>query len=192
MQLSTTEWLNQEWSAEDILFSFAEEDKNKVQSVKDRSRRVNILQQPLVQRKFNAIDQEGSPGMDCTPQSQSHSATASTSHSIVGNNRGLYCLGIILMELYYWKPFSQLYTPEQYRNPDVAAWCLAQKFKKDAFSDLQYADTVRRCIRGMDVEGEESLEDDKYRRTVYEKVVFPLEVYVKTFVGEDEFRELTS
>ncbi|KAI5808621.1 hypothetical protein DFH27DRAFT_233032 [Peziza echinospora] len=187
MQLGTTEWLNQEWSADDILFPLPE--------VENRYRHVNILQKPLVQRKFNAIGLKGgreSLGMDTTPQSQSHSATTSATHSIVGSNRGLYCLGIILMELYHWQPFSKLYSPEQYPTPDYAAWHLAQNFEKDACNDLQYADTVRRCIRGMDVRGEESLERDVYRRAVYEKVVEPLEVYLRKFVGEEAFMELIS
>ena len=87
MQLHSTEWLPNTWSSENIYF------------LETPGNGFNITD-PLVQRSF------GSP---C----QTHYEERNGVQSIKRSDPCLFMLGIVLIELWQWKPFSQLKTAEE-------------------------------------------------------------------------------
>ncbi|OJD33126.1 uncharacterized protein BKCO1_3300010 [Diplodia corticola] len=105
-------------------------------------------------------------------------------------NRPLFALGILLIELCLGQPFDELRTRAGHALMPVASaapsdFVVADRLLDDvtAESGDRYADAVRRCVRCTFDTRKFDLEDEGFRRAVYEGVVAPLEENLLDFNG---------
>jgi hypothetical protein len=98
-------------------------------------------------------------------------------------NRTLYALGISLIELWYGKPLSELYKPEDGPQASgdpridlITGWNTADRLVDELYSEAgeKYSDAVRRCIRCDFDRRSSSLEDAAFQNDVYQGVVAQL------------------
>ena len=112
-----------------------------------------------------------------------------TKASPVIRNETLFALGIVLIELCMEQSFDSLHAPEDL-NPDgtkhAASDFLAANRLVDQVYDRagkRYGDAVRRCILCEFDQRKTTLEDDAFRRAVYDNVIAVLEEDVTQFFG---------
>ncbi|KAL4922422.1 hypothetical protein BDW62DRAFT_52832 [Aspergillus aurantiobrunneus] len=167
MQLHSTEWLPDSWGAESIFF---------LQMLDGTANVTN----PLVQRSFGSTSQ---------PHCGAKRPVPSFNQSIPC----LFSLGIVLIELWHWKPFSQLKSHDENAMishlQEYSDLLTADRLVK-AMDDAGpfYTDVVKRCIFGIDA-ARTSLEEDKFRDEVEEKIMFPLEEHLRFFCGKKTVEE---
>lgn len=158
LRLHDTPWLGKEWGRDDI--TLFKQHKN-----------------VLAEHPFVSADlQKKGPtqGGKCSP---------------VIRNETLFALGIVLMELCMGQNFDTLLAPEDL-NPDgtkhAASDFLGSTRILDQVYDRagkRYGDAVRRCILCEFDQRTSSLEDDAFRKAVYDNVVAVLEEDVAHFFG---------
>ena len=172
MQLHGTGWLKDLWSSGDIYF----------EAGSNMQLQEALLAQPRVQKVFhttrssdNTIEPEGPVG---------NSTDNWASGLVHYGNSMIFSLGIVLIELYYWKPWKVLQGP---RTKHDALVELAEELSERAGQDYQAA--VQRCIQGL-AQGRRKLEEEEFKKKVYEEIVTPLEEELKTFAKAVDVREV--
>ena len=162
LQLHETEWLREKWTKQDIFF---------IREPVGASVRQNIdLSHPVVHQSFTA-------SAPPTPQDLAESL-------LVRCNKSLVCLGIVLIELCYWKDLHSLQNGNSgstvggaSAEHSIAVGMIDQLYDEAGFN---YGESVRRCITGLDLR-ETQLECDEFKREAYHKIVQPLEVDLMKF-----------
>lgn len=169
MQLHDTAWLHEFWGKDDIFFPLVTEGCPKP-----------LFTKPLVRQVFAQTSQ---------------AATDMNSMSVIQCNKTLFSLGVILIEVCFWKRIEDMQTPNESSvrgfNTKISELMSANRLvDKLLYDDAgeRYGDAVRRCIKGLD-HREKELEKDGFKNEVYEKVVYPLEENLKAFCGLTELPE---
>lgn len=106
-----------------------------------------------------------------------------TKSSIFCCNLSLFSLGVILIELWFWKSLELLQAGGcQERDPDMARYATAAGLIDTVIdrAGAKYGNSVRRCIRGLD-HAEPRLENQEFKNKVYLKVLQPLENHLQDF-----------
>lgn len=160
------------WSSGDIYFEAA----SNMQSQEA------LLAQPRVQKAFHNIRSSDDKTEPEEPMVNNSDNWASG--LIHYGNSMLFSLGIVLIELYYWKPWQVLQGP---RTKHDALMELVEELNEWAGEDYQTA--VQRCIQGL-AQGRRKLEEEEFKKTVYEQIVAPLEEELKTFAKAVDVRKL--
>ena len=174
MQLHQTEWLGERWSKHDILF-IQEEPWQPVGVIPS-------LEIPVVHRPFTS----DTPMPDAPLESR-----------IVRCN-SLFCLGITLIELWYWRSLESLgaiHSPQKSSETLVlditAEYCIAVKMIEKLYGDAgeDYGNIVKCCITELG-HRDTHLEDAGFKNEVYVKLIRPLEEYIKTFCRESDIDKI--
>jgi hypothetical protein len=161
LELHNTEWLNEKWGADDIIFL-----------QKPNSTKEPIFERPLVWR--NLASSPPTPSVQELERSR-----------IVwyGRNKTLFSLGVVLLELWFWKNLDELDKDTRGTDPagvndlgETVSKGLIEKLYNDA--PQGYSDAVRRCTIGFD-HWYTDLEKDEFKEKVYEQVIYPLEENLK-------------
>ena len=168
MQLHKTEWLRERWSKADIFI--IQESFPSPQSA------APILEKPLVHRTFVSDN--------TTPELLVESR-------LIRCNQSLFSLGIILIELWFWKSMESWQAQDGSAQvgggmtPSTVEYLTAVRVIEELYGDAgeDYCDVVRRCITGLD-HRETRLEIDEFKNEVYLKVVQPLEEHLQVFWKE--------
>ena len=170
MQLHETEWLKERWGKQDIFFIQEESDQQ----------REGVLATPLVHRAF-------------TSDSPMPQGSIDHGSRVIRCNGSLFSLGIILVELWYWKSLEsfQAQFGGEGGTASMAEYCTAVRLIDDLYGDAggSYGDIVRRCIIGLD-HREIQLEKDQFKNEVYQKVLQPLEEHLKLFCNEENLAKI--
>ena len=161
LRLHDTPWLGRRWGCDDVTLIHQD---GKL-----------LAKYPIVSTH---LGQAPMPKLAC-PAKQAYFAPS--------RNDSLFALGVVLIELCMREPFDQLSAPED----------LTQDSTKHAASDFltatrlldevydraggRYGDAVRRCILCEFDQRKTSLEDDAFRRAVYDNVVTVLQEAVNQF-----------
>ena len=104
-------------------------------------------------------------------------------------NETLFALGVVLIELCLRKSFDDLHVAEDLNSDGTkhaaSDFLAADRLLDDVYDQAgkRYGDAVRRCVRCEFDERSTSLEDNSFRRAVYETVIAVLEEDVKQFFG---------
>ena len=122
-----------------------------------------------------------------TPES---SVPEASMKSIISCNLSLFSLGIVLIELWFWRSVESFQVNKPGANDppedlDTARFITATKLIQTLYGDAgsNYGDIVRRCINGLD-HREIQLENDEFKNEVYLKVLQPLERDLEHFYSE--------
>ena len=166
LQLHRTEWLQERWGKQDIYL---------VQGGPSQSRSPS-LETPVVCQAF---------------ASEPPVPEVSAESHIIRCNLSLFSLGIVLIELWFWRSVESFEAdePQAYCGPwgtsDTARYVTSQRLIDKLYGDAgdNYGDTVRRCIIGLDHK-ETQLENDGFKNEVYLKVLQPLEKHLELFYNE--------
>ena len=164
-QLHDTRWLDEIWDKRDIVFLVDPTNSDKAST-----------ERPAVWRSFSSL-----PPIP--------TGTTGPPGSIAQCNKTLFSLGVVLLELWFWKSLDELERDELSSNPESSDWTSAvrsfvtagrmvQKLHTDALP--LYSGAVHCCIRGLSYP-ETSLSKDDFKKEVYHKVVCPLEDNMKLF-----------
>ena len=160
LQLHTTQWLQEGWGKHDIYFVQGDSSQTGSPS----------LETPVVCQAFS---------------SDSSVPAASIESRFIHHNRNpsLFSLGIVLIELLFWKSVESLQAEElgSDKASEYIAPSLIDKVYRDACDN--YGDSVRRCINGLDHK-EIKLENEGFKNEVYLKVLRPLEKDLEHFYRE--------
>ncbi|KAL1618319.1 hypothetical protein SLS54_007296 [Diplodia seriata] len=161
LQLHRTPWLTEVWDRNDITFLEGTGDDG--------------LKDPFISR----IPHHGSladSGVSIPPA------------DAIVLNKPLFALGILLIELCLGKPFEDLRDRGDAGKESVSAasdFAVASELLEvvtGTWGD-RYADAVRRCIRCAFDTRKIDLDDEQFRRAVYQGVVAPLEEDLRNFTG---------
>ncbi|KAF8427993.1 hypothetical protein BGX38DRAFT_1234672 [Terfezia claveryi] len=164
LQLHETEWLRERWTKQDIFF---------IREPLGTGTRQNIdLNHPVVHQAFTTP----------APPAPQHLAES----LLVRCNKSLVCLGIVLIELCYWKDLHSLQNgnagnrvADASAEYSIAAGMIDHLYDEAGFN---YGESVRRCITGLDLR-ETQLECDEFKKEAYHKIVHPLEMDLVKFYG---------
>jgi len=162
LQLHETEWLRERWTKQDIFF---------IREPLGAGGRQNIdLSHPVVHQAFTAP-------VPPTPQDLAESL-------LVRCNKSLVCLGIVLIELCYWKDLHSLHNGNSGNQGASAEHAIAARMIDQLYDEagFNYGESVRRCITGLDLR-ETQLECDEFKKEAYHKIVQPLEMDLMKFCG---------
>ena len=165
LQLYKTEWLQERWGKQDIYL---------IQGASQS--RSPSLETPVVCQAF--------------PPEPSVFKASIRSH-ITRCNLSLFSLGIVLIELWFWRGIesfedkSQPYYSSSEETSDTARYHTAQRLIDELYGDVgvNYGDVVRRCIIGLDHK-EIQLENDGFKNEAYLKVLQPLREDLERFCNE--------
>ncbi|KAF8453578.1 hypothetical protein BDZ91DRAFT_748922 [Kalaharituber pfeilii] len=162
MQLHETNWLNDLWSSHDIYFQ------------QDASGEVD-LHRGFVQRVFHARTDE------CV---FSNADKDDWMNLEIGCNKMLFSLGIVLLEIFYWKPFPAI------QDQKPAAEMIVSLFPK-IFNNIgfPYGLAVKFCLHGLNTV-ESDLTRESFKTAVHENIVIPLEEQLKIFCGVSNLEEV--
>ena len=165
LQLHRTEWLQERWGKQDIYLIQGDSSQSSSPS----------LETPVVHQSFTPDP----PILEASIESR-----------IISCNLSLFSLGIVLIELWFWRSEEsfQAHKPQPYCCPEdldtarfVTARRLIDRLYEDAGED--YGSIIRRCIIGLD-HRETQLENDGFKNEVYLKVLQPLESHLELFCGK--------
>ena len=169
LQLYKTEWLQERWGKQDIYL---------IQGASQSSPSLETpsLETPVVCQAF--------------PPEPSVFKASIRSH-IIRCNLSLFSLGIVLIELWFWRGIesfedkSQAYYSPWEETSDTARYVTAQRLIDKLYGDAgdNYGDIVRRCIMGLDHK-ETQLENDGFKNEAYLKVLQPLGKHLELFCNE--------
>ena len=105
------------------------------------------------------------------------------------SNETVFALGILLIELCLRQPFDQLILPSE-RDPDgtkneMSDYYAALRLldQVDDTAGHRYGDAVRRCVRGHFEQRTTSLDNEAFRRAVYDGVVAEIQDDANQFFG---------
>ena len=166
LQLHKTEWLQERWGKQDIYF---------VQGGSSHSKSPS-LETPVVRQAFTPEPSAPEPSME--------------PRNIISCNLSLFSLGIVLIELWFWRSVEsfQADEPQAYHfleDLDTTRYITADRLIEKLYRDAGdiYGDIVRRCIKGLD-HRETHLENEGFKNEVYLKVLQPLENFLGFFFHE--------
>ena len=175
LQLHDSCWLKETWGRKDIVF---------VQGPSGP-----IIDKPLVYQAF--------PHKNSQPQETPPSTAQEASDWPYLCNRSIFCLGIILIELWHWKSIEQLQgVSEGCENglPGALEILSAQKMVPELFdtAGVAYGKAVHGCIMGLpsDRKPDPRLEREDFKNDVYRKIVCPLEGHLKQFCNEHDIEKI--
>ena len=163
LQFHTSGWLQERWSKQDIYL--VQRDSAQLGS------RNPSLETPVVHQAFTS-----EPTLPEVP----------TESSIICCNLSLFSLGIVLIELWFWKSVESFQAEKpQVEDPDTAIYITAMGLIKTLHehTGMNYKNIVKRCICGID-HPETRLEDNAFKKEVDLKVLQPLEKHLEDFCGE--------
>ena len=163
LQFHKTEWLQERWGKQDIYLIQGES-------------RTPSLETPVVCQAFTP-----KPSVPAAP----------IESRIIRCNLSLFSLGIVLIELWFWRSEESLHgnEPQAYHGSwatsDSARYVTAQGLIDQLYGDAgdNYGHIVRRCIIGLDHK-ETQLENDEFKNEAYLKVLQPLEKHLELFCDE--------
>ena len=165
LQFHRTEWLKERWGKQDIYL---------IQGDSSQSRSLS-LETPVVSQDFS---------------SESSVSEGSIESHIVHCNPSLFSLGIVLVELWFWRSVEsfQADIPQSsgpVANSDTTRFNIACMLIDKVYGDagVNYGDIFRRCIKGLDHK-EIQLEDEGFKNEVYLKILQPLETHLEVFCNE--------
>lgn len=169
MQLHTTEWLQDRWHGTDILFPL---NRSSIDS--------SVLNRPVITRSL---------------EPSSKASERKSYLDMVVQDKTLYSLGIILLELHYGKPLSEIAgdVPEASSDPEVQEHMRARWFVEHLArrTGVRYLNAVRRCIEGLDTDGKpRGLCQDEFKNLVQTQIVSELEEHLKDFAGVKDLSEI--
>jgi len=171
MQLHTTDWLTETWNKDDILFPA-------------QHNGTAVLSKPMICRKFSS---------SVTPPQQVKGARASDNHNLLSIpvNKSLYCLGIVLIELWFQKDLNDLRDdPGPMSDEEQFLTAYKQITQLEQSAGATYAGAVRCCILGSGLgDGKPDLREPQFQREVHNKIISPLEDNLKWFCGVDKLAE---
>ena len=151
MQLQNTGWLNERWSKKDIVFFRDSNDHGKVK-----------LEYPMLRQVFSA------------------SSNSSTADSVTAYDKRLISLGIILLELWLWKPLEEFCRLEDGIEPcswsdtkacDVARNAYKMHLSQDAVP--KYSEVVWLCLVGLG-HGKPDWTSNEFKADVWKRIISPL------------------
>ena len=165
LQFHRTEWLQERWGKQDIYLVQGDISQSSSPS----------LTTPVVRQAF-------------TPDPPV-SEVSIESH-VIRCNLSLFSLGIVLIELWFWRSIESFQPPNtpyywSWETSDTAKYVKAQRLIDQLYDDAGgiYGDIVRRCIIGLDHK-ETQLEDEAFKNEAYLKILQPLEKYLELFCNE--------
>lgn len=174
MQLHESKWLSENWGRKDIFF------------LQDSTG--PLIEKPLLHQIFLPSDIPEA----ATPNSQQIKSWP----KITCINRSLYSLGVMLIEIWYWKSLETL--EQEAGNPQIGSdevkeWVAAQSYVNLLLEDAgaPYGTAVKRCILGF---GHMNMELDRedFKNEVYKQIVCPLEENLRNFCGERDLEKICS
>ena len=158
MQLHETSWLNKLWYSSDIFFKGADAQDFR-------------LAEPYLKSTFQTAQ---ASGVDVVQKEDEWS------DSMLCCNQTLFMLGIILIEVYHWKPFEALENGR--RRSKAVRETVAELFQN---AGENYGLSVKTCVQGLPCM-EMDLHHEGFKNEVYEKIVAPLEDNLKHFCGTED------
>ena len=167
LQLHSTPWLMEEWGKRDVWF------------VRQKDTAEIVLDKPYLSKCF--LQRCSSP---------QHKTTRQPAAPYWVRNKGLYALGIILIELCFGKLFEELQLPSDLGpNDEPNAYTECATLRRLVYGDvaqnagIEYANAVRRCIYFEFDQQHVSLDTKTVKEAVHREVVTPLEQTVKFLCG---------
>ena len=161
LQLHKTEWLQERWGKKDIYL---------IQG--DSSQPSPSLETPVVRRAFI-------PGPS-VPE-------ASIESCLIRCNQSLFSLGIVLIELWFWRSVESFQTDESQAlvNSDTARYTIVRELIGRLYGEAgnNYGAIVQQCVYGI-VHQEIRLEDNAFKNEVILRVLQPLEKDLERFYGK--------
>ena len=162
LQLHTSGWLQERWGKQDIYL---------IQRDSPESKNPPSLETPVV---YQAFTSKPSP------------LKTSIESRIILCNASLFSLGIVLIELWFWRSMESFQTDKsQPEDPDMARYMAAvgliNQMRDDA--GAKYSSSVQRCICGVD-HPETQLENNEFKNEAYHKVLWPLQQDLENFCGK--------
>lgn len=158
LQLHDTPWLTNRWDHGDIILF--------VQGS------TLLARHPFVSTDFQKVHESSS--WKCSPAVR---------------NETLFALGMVLIELCMQQNFDALLRKDEINadgtKHDLSDFLAANRLVDEVYdrAGKRYGDAVRRCVLCEFDQRKSSLEDDAFRRAVYENVVAVLEEDVAQFFG---------
>lgn len=128
LQYHSTPWLGNEWQSSDVLFF----------GVKD------LNEDPLTAPYLSACP--------INPVDPAARQSTNSSQSIFATNSLLYCLGVMLIELAFERPLTELQEPGDYHPGESSSITLQRTTSRLANEvhrkiNMTYEDSVKRCLR---------------------------------------------
>ena len=162
LQFHTSGWLQERWGKQDIYLVQGDPSQPSNQS----------LETPVVNQDLTSEVLLTTGG--------------STESRIIPCNLSLFSLGVVLIELWFWRSVESFQADTlQAGDPDTAIFITAVGLieKLNEGAGINYGSSVRRCIRGLDHQ-EPKLENNEFKSEVYLKVLQPLEKNLEIFCGK--------
>lgn len=171
MQLHATSWLRQRWSGSDILFPIPTNEAD-----------TTALRSPVITRV-----------LDGCPPEDAHQLGSKI--DLLVQDKTLYSLGVVLLELHWGKRLAEIGNGISYAQGDAEVLELLHatehSHKLAQMAGEKYANAVRRCIRGFDVDSHlASLEKEEYKNMVQAQIVGELEEHLRQFTGVKDLAEI--
>lgn len=167
LQLHSTPWLMEEWGKRDVWFT------------KQKDTADVALDKPYLSKCFF---------LDCSPPQ--HETTCQPAAPYWVRNKGLYALGIILIELCFGKPFEDLQLPNDLGPNDEPNACTEYATLRrlvydgvDRMAGIEYGKAVRRCVFFEFDQQDVSLDKKSVKEAVHRDVVWPLEQTLRFLCG---------
>ena len=165
LQLHDTPWLPDQWSKDDIYYlTRVDTDKSDLPYLSKHfvsPSCTNLLMQP----------------------------TQNMEPSLGIKNQSIFALGVVLIELWFGKPFDQFRDPRDlgYNNAvnSLSDYATASRLIEDVYEEAGqwYGDAVRRCVYCEFDQRENSLNKGLMKEAVHRGVVAPLEKNLDAFCG---------
>ena len=174
LQLHDSCWLDESWGRGDIHFVQGPDGP--------------VIDKPLVYRVF--------PRKSSQPGEMPSNTAQGASEWPLLCNRSIFCLGIILIELWHWKSMSQLQrAPVGCENLPLGDLILsAQRMIPELYdtAGVAYGAAVQGCIMGWPStrKPEPCLELEGFKNDVYRMIVYPLENHLKHFCNERNLEKI--
>ncbi|KAI5803632.1 hypothetical protein DFH27DRAFT_610690 [Peziza echinospora] len=182
IQLHETDWLGEVWGKEDIIF-FVEPDRDSNTAGGWRSPKPR-LSMPMLRRQFSTTGATIPPSSSCSivhPKS-----------GFCSCNKSLFSLGVVLIELVFWRGLETLFVDVQDPKNPIPAVPWTDTKAKDAFNALfemiwegtskYYVHAVMRCLNwqamslnSMKPGSGRRLEEADFKMAVLSEIIFPIQ-----------------
>ena len=167
LQLHSTPWLMEEWGKRDVCF------------IRQKDTADVALDKPYLSKCFF---------LGCSPPQHRTNLQPAAPYWV--RNKGLYALGIILIELCFGKPFEALQLPNDLGPNDEPNACTEYATLTrlvyggvESEAGIQYGKAVRRCVFFEFDQQHVSLDTKTVKEAVHRDVVWPLEQTLSFLCG---------